>query len=204
MGWIWGAVNAWSFRKELFYVALAFVAVLSLPLVAVFILTHTGINVVSDSLIDVDKETRTITILNPLDGSVAAEINQEMAWPVTGKVTLRFGESSLYQLFHTGIDIANPDGLIGDPIIPFMEGVVIYAGETARGYGKHVIIDHGNNISSVYAHLDRIYVYNGQKVKIGDVMGKMGSTGWSTGPHLHFEIRVYGIPVNPEEVLGEI
>ena len=204
MGWIWGAVNAWSFRKELFYVALAFVVVLSLPLVAVFILTHTGINVVSDSLIDVDKETRTITILNPLDGSVAAEINQEMAWPVTGKVTLRFGESSLYQLFHTGIDIANPDGLIGDPIIPFMEGVVIYAGETARGYGKHVIIDHGNNISSVYAHLDRIYVYNGQKVKIGDVMGKMGSTGWSTGPHLHFEIRVYGIPVNPEEVLGEI
>jgi len=204
MGWIWGAVNAWSFRKELFYVALAFVAVLSLPLVAVFILTHTGINVVSDSLIDVDKETRTITILNPLDGSVAAEINQEMAWPVTGKVTLRFGESSLYQLFHTGIDIANPDGLIGDPIIPFMEGVVIYAGETARGYGKHVIIDHGNNISSVYAHLDRIYVYNGQKVKIGDVIGKMGSTGWSTGPHLHFEIRVYGIPVNPEEVLGEI
>ena len=204
MGWIWGTVNAWSFRKELFYVALAFVVVLSLPLVAVFILTHAGINVVSGSLIDVDKETRTITILNPLDGSVATEVNQEMAWPVSGKVTLRFGESSLYQLFHTGIDIANPDGLIGDPITPFMEGVVTYAGETARGYGKHVIVDHGNNISSVYAHLDRVYAYNGQKVKIGDVMGKMGSTGWSTGPHLHFEIRVYGIPVNPEEVLGEI
>lgn len=199
-----GALNIWSFRKELYYVALAFIAVLSLPLVAVFILTHTGINVVSDALIDVNPETKTITTLNPLDGSDVVEISQEMVWPVTGVVTLRFGESSLYQLFHTGIDIANPDGIVGDPITPFMEGVVTYARETKTGYGKHIIIDHGNNITSVYAHLDRIYVYEGQKVNIGDVVGKMGSTGWSTGPHLHFEIRVYGIPVNPEDVLGEI
>jgi len=69
------------------------------------------------------------------------------------------------------------------------------------GYGKHVIIDHGNNISTVYAHLDKVFVYKGQKVKMGDVLGSEGSTGWATGPHLHFEIRVYGIPVNPKVFL---
>jgi len=115
---------------------------------------------------------------------------------------LEFAQSSLYQLFHTGIDIANPNGYIGDPITPFMDGTVIYEGEIFWGYGKHIIIDHGDNITSVYAHLDKIYVFKGQKVKIGDQIGTMGETGWVTGPHLHFEIRLYGIPVNPRVFLG--
>ena len=107
--------------------------------------------------------------------------------------------SSSYQIFHTGIDIANSSGT---SITPFMDGQVVYAGEMFWGYGKHIIIDHGDNIRSVYAHLDKIYVFKGQRVVIGDEIGRMGSTGWSTGPHLHFEIRVYGIPVNPRVFLG--
>ncbi len=158
----------------------------------------------SDALVNVDSNTRTIEVLNPADGSVVTELHKPIAWPVTGVITLRFGESSLYQIFHTGIDIANPVGKIGDPITPFMDGTVIYAGETFLGYGKHIIIDHGDNITSVYAHLDRIYVYKGQEVHIGDTIGTMGETGWATGPHLHFEVRVYGIPVNPEHFLNNL
>lgn len=197
---IFSAFTIWSFRKELQLVVLAFVILLSLPIIAVFILTNTGINIVSDALIGTDVETQTIVIKNPADGSIVAEITKQVVWPAQGVITLEFAQSSLYQKFHAGIDIANPQGKIGDPITPFMEGTVTYAGEIFWGYGKHVIVDHGDNITSVYAHLDRIHVYKGKKVFVSDTLGTMGSTGWSTGPHLHFEIRVYGIPVNPKVI----
>ena len=194
-------ITLWSFRKELLYVTLAFLIVLFMPVIAVVILTETGINVVSDKLATVDSINKTIEIHDPLDGSVVKEINPTMVWPVKGRITVEFGVPHLpYQLFHTGIDIASWKG---DDIIPFMDGTVTYAGEIFWGYGKHIIIDHGDNISSLYGHLDKIYVFKGQKVKIGDVIGKEGSTGWSTGPHLHFQINVYGIPVNPRTFLGE-
>lgn len=195
------AHTIWSFKRELAFVLTAFLVVLLLPVVAVVILMHTGINVVSDALVGVETETQTIQIKDPGTGEVVKEITPEVAWPVTGVFTLNFGESSGYQVFHTGLDIANANGQVGDPITPFMDGTVVYAGEIFWGYGKHVIIDHGDNITSVYAHLDRIYVYETQEVHIGDTIGIMGSTGWSTGPHLHFEVRVYGIPVNPRRFL---
>ena len=162
---------------------------------------HTGVNIVSDALVGLNPITNTIQIKNPADGSVVKEINPEVVWPIEGNISLRFAESSSYQKFHSGIDIVSEGGLIGDPITTAMEGTIIYAGEIFWGYGKHIIIDHGDNVSSLYGHLDRIFVFKGQKVKIGDIIGTMGNTGWSTGPHLHFEIRVYGIPVNPEVVL---
>lgn len=190
-------LTIWSFRKELVFVATSFLVILSLPVVAVFILTHTGVNIVSDALVGVDSQTNTIVIKDPKDGSVVKEIKKEIAWPTTGVITLEFAKSSLYQKFHAGLDIANSEGKVGDPITPIMAGKVIYEGEIFWGYGKHVIIDHGDNITSVYGHLDRIYVYKGQEVKIGDTIGTMGETGWVTGPHLHLEIRVYGVPVNP-------
>ncbi len=198
---VFTAHTIWSFRKELQFVALTFLILISLPIIAVVILTNTGINIVSDALIDIEPETQTILIKNPADGSVVKEVSKKVAWPVNGKTTLDFADSSKYQKFHAGIDIANASGRVGDPITPFMEGTVTYAGEIFWGYGKHVMIDHGDNISSVYAHLDRIQVYKGQEVNIGDTIGTMGSTGWSTGPHLHFEIRVYGVPVNPKVIL---
>jgi len=195
------ASSLWSFKKELKLVMLAFLVVISLPVIAVFILTHTGINVVSDALVGVDSETKNIQILDPASGEVVKEIDPVIAWPVQGIITLEFAQSSQYQIFHTGIDIANDPGT---SITPFMDGEVVYAGEIFWGYGKHIIIDHGDNIRSIYAHLDKIYVFKGQKIAIGDEIGRMGSTGWSTGPHLHFEVRVYGIPVNPRVFLGEI
>lgn len=197
------ALVLWSFRRELVYVALAFLITLLLPVVAVIILTQTGINVVSDKLASVDSQTKNIQILDPKDGSVVKEIKPIVSWPTTGTITLEFGESDLpYQLFHTGIDIANPQGKIGDPIHPVMDGTVIYAGEVFWGFGKHIIIDHGNNVTSLYGHLDKIFVFKGQKVTIADVIGNEGTTGWSTGPHVHFQINVYGIPVNPRTFLG--
>lgn len=195
-------LTLWSFRKELKYVLISFLVLLSLPVVAVIILMNTGINVVSDKLVGVSTSTGNVQIKDPLNGSVAKELHAVTAWPVHGIITLEFGESDLpYQPFHTGIDIANPNGQIGDPVGPFMDGTVIYAGEIFWGFGKHVIIDNGNNISSIYAHLDKIYVYPGEKVHIGDMIGREGETGWATGPHLHFQINVYGIPVNPRTFL---
>ncbi len=196
-------LTIWSFRRELSYVLLAFLIVLSLPIVAVIILMNAGFNVVSDKLATVNSQTQAVQLLDPKDGSVIKEIKPVVSWPVTGVITLEFGQSDWpYQPFHTGIDIANPRGQIGDPIHPFMDGTVIYAGEIFWGFGKHIIIDHGNNITSLYGHLNKIYVYVGEKVTINDVIGKEGTTGWSTGPHLHFQINIFGIPVNPRVFLG--
>lgn len=198
-------LTIWSFRKELGYVTLAFLLILSLPIIAVIILTNTGINIVSDKLATINPITNAIQIKDPATGEVVNEITQTRVWPTKGVITLEFGKSNLpYEILHSGIDIANPNGIIGDSITPFMDGKVIYAGEIFWGYGKHIIIDHGNNISSLYAHLDKIYVFKDQKVTINDVIAREGSTGWSTGPHLHFQIRVYGIPVNPRIFLGLI
>ncbi|HBC39749.1 hypothetical protein A2574_02985 [Candidatus Shapirobacteria bacterium RIFOXYD1_FULL_38_32] len=188
----------WSFRKELKYVSIVFAAVLLLPVVAVILLTQVGINIVSDKLVSQNPQTQAIEISDPLTGDVVKTITPIVVWPAKGVITLEFGESSKYQPFHTGIDIA---GKKGDPINPAMEGTVIYAGEIFWGFGKHIIIDNGDNIHTIYAHLDKIFVYKGQKVKTDTVIGHEGSTGWSTGNHLHFQVNVYGIPINPRVFL---
>lgn len=170
-----------------------------LPAIAVVLLTKVGINVISDKLVDQNPITLSIQIKDPTSGKVVTEINPSVVWPTRGVIALEFGESSLYQVFHTGIDIA---GHLDAPVNPAMDGTVIYAGEIFWGYGKHIIIDHGNNVTTTYAHLNRIYVYKGQKVTTDRVIGTQGQTGWATGVHLHFETRVYGIPVNPRVFLG--
>ena len=192
--------NFWNFKKELKIILLAFLVVLSLPLIAIIILTQTGINLVSDKLVDQTGIENRVEILDPITGEVTYTINQAMYWPTTGVVTLEFGVPHLpYQILHTGIDIANNKGT---NITPFMGGTVTYAAETKIGYGKHIIIDHGNNVTSLYGHLDKILVYKGQVVTTDQVIGLMGTTGWSTGNHLHFQINVYGIPVDPRVFLG--
>jgi len=192
----------WSSRKELYYVSFSFLIVLLLPIIAVIILTQTGIDLVSDKLATVNESTNAIEIRDPATGEVIKELQLTTAWPARGYISLEFAKSSGFQVFHTGIDIANPNGQIGDPINAFLPGKVIYEGEIFWGFGKHIIIDHGDNITSVYAHLDKIFVIKGQEIEnTSHVIGHMGSTGWSTGPHLHFETRVYGIPVNPRTFL---
>src|SRR5476651_282778 len=192
----------WSFRRELYYVSLTFILVLLLPIIAVFTITNTGTEVVSNAMVAVNATTHGIQIKDPVTGKVIKEISPRTVWPVEGVVTLEFGVSDLpYQPFHTGIDIANSQGKIGDLISPVMDGTVIFVGSLNWGYGNHVIIDHGDNITSLYGHMDSAFVKVGQKVHAGDAIGTEGMTGWATGPHVHFETRIYGIPVNPRTFL---
>jgi murein DD-endopeptidase MepM/ murein hydrolase activator NlpD len=98
---------------------------------------------------------------------------------------------------HTGIDFR---GSIGEPIHATASGAVASAGWSG-GYGKMVEIDHGNGLSTRYGHLSEIDVSVGQQVKIGQVIGRLGSTGRSTGPHLHYETRIDGDAVDPQKFL---
>ena len=98
---------------------------------------------------------------------------------------------------HQGVDYAAPTGT---PAQSVGDGVVAFAG-VQGGYGNMVIVNHGGNHSTVYAHLSRIQVKKGQTVQKGQVVGAVGSTGWSTGPHLHFEFRVNGVHVDPQKII---
>ena len=191
-------------RKELKYVLFTFLLVLLIPFIAVILLTNAGINLISDKLATQNVQNNTVQIHDPATGQVIKEIQATAVWPVHGVVTLEFGAIDLpYQPLHTGIDIASPNSQIGDPVTAFMPGTVTYAGEIWWGYGKHIIIDHGDNITSLYGHLDKIFVFKGEKISsTTQVLGHEGTTGWSTGPHLHFETRVFGIPVNPRTFLS--
>ncbi len=124
-----------------------------------------------------------------------------MAWPlpsdhsVTSGYGMRFHPILRKNRLHTGIDIG---GNYGASIVAANSGTVIYAGWSS-GYGYTVIIDHGGGISTLYAHNSKILVKKGNKVKKEQIIAKVGSTGLSTGPHLHFEVRENGKPVNPLE-----
>ena len=120
-----------------------------------------------------------------------------MTWPAEGEITSPFGWR-VHPIFgtqrlHTGIDIGAD---YGDAIRAADGGVVIHA-DWMGGYGNAVIIDHGNGISTLYAHNSQLLVDEGQTVAKGQTMARCGSTGYSTGPHLHFEVRQNGSPVNP-------
>jgi murein DD-endopeptidase MepM/ murein hydrolase activator NlpD len=114
-----------------------------------------------------------------------------LIWPVQGPVTSPFGWR--WGRMHEGIDIGVP---YGTPIHAAASGTIIYCGWES-GYGNLTVIDHGNNLATAYGHQSSIAVGCGQQVSQGQVIGYVGSTGHSTGPHLHFEVRVNGAPVDP-------
>lgn len=103
-----------------------------------------------------------------------------------------------YKAYHPGLDL---DGTTGDPIRPIMPGKVEAISRSKFAYGNAILINHGNNITSLYAHLSKINVVAGQDVAMDTVIGQMGSTGRSTGDHLHLEVRDHGRPLNPYLVL---
>jgi len=120
-----------------------------------------------------------------------------MMWPVDGPVTSGFGWR-VHPVFHTrrfhsGIDISSP---YGTPIRAAASGKVIFAG-SQTGYGNYVIVYHGGKIATLYGHMSSIGVSNGTMVVRGQSIGHVGCTGYCTGPHVHFEVRVNGNPVDP-------
>lgn len=124
-----------------------------------------------------------------------------MIWPLNGPITSEFGWRT-HPIFgtaryHSGLDIG---GDYGDPILAADSGTVIYAGWIS-GYGNAVIIDHGGGVSSLYGHNQSLNVSEGQSVTQGQVIAYCGSTGNSTGPHCHFEVRLNGEPVSPYNYL---
>lgn len=118
-------------------------------------------------------------------------------WPTKGKLNSRFGwrssPTSGASTFHKGIDIGKNNG---EPIVAPANGTVTFVGRQS-GYGNCVEIRHANGISTMYAHMKSYTVKRGQEVKRSDVIGYVGNTGRSTGPHLHYEVRVNGVPVDP-------
>ena len=123
-------------------------------------------------------------------------------WPVRGWVTSPFGNRtspfSGILKFHEGMDIA---AQTGTPVVTPADGVVIKAG-FSTGYGNMVEISHGYGLKTVFGHNSRLNVKAGQRVKRGDVISYVGDTGSSTGPHLHYEVRVNGLPVNPVKYMN--
>jgi murein DD-endopeptidase MepM/ murein hydrolase activator NlpD len=122
-------------------------------------------------------------------------------WPVEGPVSGSFGERidpfNGEGAFHTGVDISCA---YGQAVIAPADGVVTFAAD-AGGYGRLVILEHGQGISTRYGHLASFAVALGQSVRRGDVIGYVGRSGRATGPHLHYEVRIQGVPVNPHKYL---
>lgn len=127
-------------------------------------------------------------------GSGAADSHIPSIWPTTGVVSSPYGLRWGGTDFHPGMDIAND---MGTPIVATADGIVEYAGWNSGGYGNMVDINHGNGIMTRYGHAAQVVVSVGQHVKRGQLIAYMGSTGFSTGPHVHYEVHVNGNRVNP-------
>ena len=134
-------------------------------------------------------------------GGIVNVADAPSIWPVQGIVTSSFGARldpfNGEGAFHTGIDIATSKG---DAVRAPADGTVIKAG-MGTGYGREVVVDHGHGMQTLYAHLSGFAVIAGQDVRRGDILGYVGSSGHSTGPHLHYEVRIHDTPVNPSKYL---
>jgi len=122
-------------------------------------------------------------------------------WPVEGPITGSFGERidpfNGEGAFHSGVDIGSP---VGQPVIAPADGEVVQA-DFWGGYGRAIVLDHGHGITTRYGHLSGFAVTLGERVHRGDVIGYVGQSGRSTGPHLHYEVRINDTPVNPYKYL---
>jgi murein DD-endopeptidase MepM/ murein hydrolase activator NlpD len=124
-------------------------------------------------------------------------------WPARGWVTSDFGQRldpyTAERVMHQGLDIAAPHG---KEVYSPSDGTVVFAG-LEGGYGNVIVIDHGYGIKTRYGHLSRLMVKAGDRIKRGALIAAVGNTGRSTGPHLHYEVRVNGIPQNPRKFILE-
>jgi murein DD-endopeptidase MepM/ murein hydrolase activator NlpD len=150
---------------------------------------------------------RSSSVLGGFSGSDDGDIASDgpSLWPITGPITSSFGQREDPVLgngegeFHTGVDISAP---VGTPIRASADGTVKSAA-VANGYGREVIIDHGHNVETCYAHLSGFTVIAGQTVVRGQVIGYVGVSGRTTGANLHYEVRIRNTPVNPHKYLRD-
>ncbi len=156
-----------------------------------------------EKLKSIYKDTKTENV-PPLKRSNLNKGLLELSLPVKGKITSGFGirkdPFTGKKIFHRGIDIAAPEGT---PVKAFMDGRVVFSG-IKGGYGNLIIVQHRNGTQTYYGHLGVRNVKVGEKVRTGEKIGEVGSTGRSTGPHLHFELRVGRNPVNPENLIHDL
>lgn len=146
-----------------------------------------------------EEQIKELIIQNTQQGTTLQE--GDWIWPVPGYgyISCYFGWDYDFWRMHKGIDVGDW-GIWGSNIYATKGGTVIIAEDwyiPGYSYGKYVTVDHGGGYTSTYAHMDTVNVYVGQVVEKGDVLGTVGNTGFSTGPHLHFEIRIDGEPVDP-------
>jgi murein DD-endopeptidase MepM/ murein hydrolase activator NlpD len=124
-------------------------------------------------------------------------------WPVLGRISSGFGENrssaSAGARVHKGVDISATSGT---PIVAPADGIVTFAGRESE-YGRLVTIDHGNGFSTAYGHLQEILIQAGEKIKKGQPLGTVGTSGNTTGPHLHYEVRIQGNPVDPARYMNQ-
>ncbi|MTI93909.1 MAG: hypothetical protein FH749_00240 [Firmicutes bacterium] len=146
-----------------------------------------------------DQEERMENLKETIEEQQRREAATPSIWPTWGRISSPFGwrrhPLSGGQDYHTGIDIAGPS-IYGNSVFATGNGRVTFAGYRSS-YGYLIIVDHGYGLQTYYAHLSRIRVQSGQVVEKGQLIGNVGNSGASTGPHLHYEVRRYGSPVNP-------
>ncbi|MFH1838295.1 MAG: peptidoglycan DD-metalloendopeptidase family protein [Candidatus Kuenenbacteria bacterium] len=133
------------------------------------------------------KEWRLESLLNKF---IPSKDKGNFIWPTSGHRMTQY-----FHWGHPGVDISGKN--YSSPIYASADGIIGQVIYSNRGYGNHIIINHRNNTKTLYGHMSKIFVENGQRVKKGQVIGLLGSTGRSTGPHLHFEIRINGKKINP-------
>jgi murein DD-endopeptidase MepM/ murein hydrolase activator NlpD len=159
------------------------------------------LDVLEDQLTDIDDSVAVLTALLR-DSPRGMRPGVPSLWPVSGSVSSGFGiRESPYtggRALHTGVDIR---AAYGTPVFATGDGVVTFAGYES-GYGGLVVIDHGREIDTMYAHLSAIYVHEDQRIVRGQPIGAVGSSGRATGPHLHYEVRSFGKPVDPMAYLS--
>lgn len=191
-------------RAELKIVLASVGLIMLMPLLAVIVVTSSGVAAVSAAVASINPVTHEITIFEP-DGAVKTKVSLATMWPTTGYVSDEFGTLETFRLqlhlgTHTGIDIANAPGT---PIYAFLDGTVIQVDDKGKGNcGIFVRVQHIDGISSLYCHMSSTAVFVGEAVKQGDLLGLMGTTGASIGPHLHFQINVNSLPVNPRTFIS--
>jgi murein DD-endopeptidase MepM/ murein hydrolase activator NlpD len=160
----------------------------------------------AESVQDYDflRSTNVLAMMSRSTHRLQPAFAQPAGYPVAGRLMGSFGDRtdpfSGEGAFHKGVDISAPSGT---PVHSTASGIVVHADATLSGYGRLVIVDHGGTYQTYYAHLSSVYVRVGQEIRRGDLVGAVGSTGRVTAPHLHYEVRIGGVPRNPRQFLAK-